>query len=97
MFRAIHELYELFLKDTFKTYIVDGGKEFACYSELEADLKVPVYFADASSSWQRGSNENANALLREFFPKKTDLARVSDEEVNEARYLINHPPPKCLG
>ncbi|MTM66843.1 IS30 family transposase, partial [Turicibacter sanguinis] len=84
MYRAISELYEHFPKDTFKTYTVDRGKEFACYSKVEADLKVPVYFADAYSSWQRGSNENANGLLREFFPKKTDLARVSDEEIDEA-------------
>ena len=66
MYRAISELYEHFPKDTFKTYTVDRGKEFACYSKVEADLKVPVYFADAYSSWQRGSNENANGLLREF-------------------------------
>ena len=97
MYRAISELYKLFPKDTFKTYMVDRGKEFACYSKVEADLKVPVYFADAYSSWQRGSNENANGLLREFFPKKTDLARVSDEEINEALCLINHRPRKCLG
>ncbi len=97
MYRAISELYELFPKDTFKTYTVDRGKEFACYSKIEADLKVPVYFADAYSSWQRGSNKNANGLLREFFPKKTDLARVTEEEVNEALYLINQRPRKCLG
>ncbi|MTN26682.1 IS30 family transposase [Turicibacter sanguinis] len=97
MYRAISELYEHFPKDTFKTYTVDRGKEFACYSKVEADLKVPVYFADAYSSWQRGSNENANGLLRKFFPKKTDLARVSDEEIDEALCLINHRPRKCLG
>ena len=97
IYRVIHKLYEHFPKDTFKNYTVDRGKEFACYSKLEADLKVPVYFADAYSSWQRGSNENANGLLREFFPKKTDLARVSDEEINEALCLINHRTRKCLG
>ena len=97
IYRAIQELYEHFPKDTFKTYIVDRGKEFACYSKVEADLKVPVYFADAYSSWQRGSNENANGLLREFFPKKTDLAQVTEKEVNEALFLINHRPRKCLG
>ena len=63
IYRVIHKLYEHFPKDTFKNYTVDRGKEFAWYSKLEADLKVPVYFADAYSSWQRGSNENANGLL----------------------------------
>ena len=97
MYRAISELYELFPKDTFKTYTVDRGKEFACYSKVEADLKVPVYFADAYSSWCIGSNENANGLLRENFLKKTDLAQVTEEEVNEALCLMNHRPRKCLG
>ena len=82
MYRAIHELYKHFPKDTFKNYTVDRGKEFACYSKVEGDLKFPVYVADADSSWWRGSNENDNGLLREFFPKKTDLARISDEEIN---------------
>ena len=63
MYRAISELYEHFPKNTFKTYKVDRGKEFACYSKVEADLKVSVYFADSYSPWQRGSNENANGLL----------------------------------
>ena len=97
MYRAISQLYELFPKDTFKTYTVDRGKEFACYSKVEANLKVPVYFADAYSSWCIGSNENANGLLREFFPKKTDLARVSDEDIHETPSLMNHRPRKCLG
>ena len=97
MYRAISELYEHFPKETFKTYTVDRGKEFACYSKVEADLKVPVYFADAYSSWQRGSNENANGLLRENFLKKTDLSRITEQEVNEALCLINHRPRKCLG
>ena len=97
MYRAISEIYERYPVNTFKTYTVDRGKEFACYSQVEGELKVPVYFADAYSSWQRGSNENANGLLREFFPKKTDLARVTEEEVNEALCLINHRPRKYLG
>ncbi len=71
MYRAISELYEHFPKGTFKTCTVDRGKEFACYAQIEVELKVPVYFADAYSSWQRGSNQNTNGLLREFFPKKT--------------------------
>ncbi len=97
MYPAISELYERFNKDIFKAYTVDRDKEFACYSKVEADLKVPVYFADAYSSWQRGSNKNANDLLREFFVKKTDLARISEEEINESLFFINHRSRKCLG
>ncbi|MET3208330.1 UNVERIFIED_CONTAM: IS30 family transposase [Paenibacillus sp. PvR008] len=54
-------------------------------------------FADPYSSWQRGSNENANGLLREFFPKGTDFAQVTDESLHHALDLINHRPRKCLG
>uniref|UniRef100_UPI003A598B18 transposase n=1 Tax=Streptococcus anginosus TaxID=1328 RepID=UPI003A598B18 len=57
---------------------------------------ISFFFADAYSSWQRGSNENANGLLREYFPNKTDLATISDEDLNKALYDINHRPRKCL-
>ena len=92
MYRAIGQLSERYPKHTFRTYTVDRGKEFACYSQIEVELKIPIYFADAYSSWQRGSNENANRLLREFFPKKIDLAKVTEEEVNgySALLIIDH-------
>ncbi|WP_042228397.1 IS30 family transposase, partial [Paenibacillus popilliae] len=61
----------------FQTATADRGKEFACYASLEATHGVQVYFADPYSSWQRGSNENANGLLREFFPKGTDFAQIT--------------------
>ncbi len=80
----------------FKTATTDRGKEFACYTELEHFHNVNVFFADPYSSWQRGSNENANGLLREFFPKGHDFAMVTDEELAEAVRLINHRPRKCL-
>jgi IS30 family transposase len=71
-----------FPKGTFQTATVDRGKEFACYEALEKHFGVEVYFADPYSSWQRGTNENANGLLREFFPKGTDLAKVSGKNWN---------------
>lgn len=82
---------------SFKTATTDRGKEFACYTALENLHGIQVYFADPYSSWQRGSNENANGLLREFFPKGHDLAAVEDEELAAAVCLINHRPRKCLG
>ncbi len=81
----------------FQTATADRGKEFACYTNLEATHSIQVYFADPYSSWQRGSNENANGLLREFFPKGTDFAQVTDEALHHALDLINHRPRKCLG
>jgi len=82
-------------KEALKTFTSDRGKEFACYPLVE-NLGIPFFFADAYSSWQRGRNENSNGLLREYFPKKTDLAAISDEALNKALYDINHRPRKCL-
>lgn len=56
-----------------------------------------LYFADTYSSWQRGSNENSNGLLREFYPKKKNLALVCQEELTHNLFLINSRPRKCLG
>ena len=95
MFSAIEQLCKLFPKETLKTFTSDRGKEFACYPLVEK-LGISFFFADAYSSWQRGGNENANGLLREYFPKKTDLAAISDEALNKALYDINHRPQKCL-
>lgn len=81
----------------FLTATADRGKEFACYANLEHFHSVQVYFADPYSSWQRGSNENSNGLLREFFPKGHDFAAVTEEELAHAIKLINHRPRKCLG
>lgn len=75
---------------------VDRGKEFACYEHLLDEHGLTVYFADPYSSWQRGSNENANGLLREFFPKKYDLNTIDQAELECALDLINHRPRKCL-
>lgn len=55
-----------------------------------------MYFADAYVAWQRGTNENSNGLLREFFPKKTDLAKVTLDKLREALMLINNRP-RCVG
>jgi len=97
MKKAIQSLYKNFPSGAFQTVTVDRGKEFACYSSIEKQLKLPVYFADPYSSWQRGSNENANGLLREFFPKKTDLAKVTSGSLTHALRLIANRPRKCLG
>ena len=56
-----------------------------------------VYFADAHTPWQRGSNENVNGPLRFFFPKGTNFTNVTEEQLNAVLELINHRPRKCLG
>jgi IS30 family transposase len=80
----------------FQTATTDRGKEFGCFKAIENIHNIEVYFADPYSSWQRGSNENANGLLREFFPKGHDFAVVSDDELAHAIHLINQRPRKCL-
>ena len=83
--------------NAFKTATTDRGKEFACFQSIQDKLGITLYFADPYSSWQRGSNENSNGLLREFYPKKTDLARVNEHELIKNLFLINSRPRKCLG
>ncbi|QDL53948.1 hypothetical protein EXZ61_07080 [Rhodoferax aquaticus] len=60
-------------------------------------LKAKVYFAKPYCSWQRGRNANTNGLLRQFFPKRRSLLNVTQAQVEEAVYLLNHRPRKCLG
>ena len=96
MREAIHQLIHTFSESAVKTITVDRGKEFSCYKDIESQFNVDIYFADPYSAWQRGTNENSNGLLREFFPKRTDLAKVTQEELNYALNAINHRPRKCL-
>jgi IS30 family transposase len=71
---------------------VDRGMEFATHVSITRAFGIPRYFA----AWQRGSNENANGLLREFFPKKTNVATISDAQLAATMHAINHRPRKCL-
>jgi IS30 family transposase len=56
-----------------------------------------VYYAHPYHSWERGTNENTNGLIREYFPKKTDFTLVSDEEIAKVEYILNTRPRKRLG
>ena len=76
---------------------LDNGAEFAEFRELEEQLEAPVYFAEPHKPWQRGCNENANGLLRFFFPKGCNFLEVSQAEFNRVLDLINHRPRKRLG
>lgn len=76
---------------------MDRGKEFAKHEELSNALGVDIYFALPHHPWQRGSNENTNGLLREYFPKGQSLDKVSDEEVQEVFDKLNHRPRKRHG
>ena len=80
-----------------KTFTVDRCKEFAGYVDIENKLNIDVYFADAYASWQRGTNENTNGLLREFYPKKFDFSSINQKELDNIVTIINNRPRKCLG
>lgn len=79
-----------------KTLTRDRGSENLGYEELEKKLGIRCFFAHAYHSWERGSNENANGLIRRFFPKKTDFQNVTDEEIQRVEYLLNSRPRKRL-
>lgn len=80
-----------------KTFTVDHGKEFTKHRDLARLLNMPVYFCNPCSPWQRGTNENTNGLLRQFFPKRTSFASITDEVLEYVVTLINQRPRKRLG
>ncbi len=79
-----------------RTMTVDNGKEFAAFVEMERALGLKVYFANPHSPWERGANENTNGLIRDFFPKGSDLRRVRPDQVAKAQRMLNNRPRKCL-
>ena len=75
----------------------DRGKELSQHAAFKIETGVPVYFADPQSPWQRGTNENTNGLLRQYFPKGTDLSRWAAEEIEAVAHALNTRPRKTLG
>ena len=75
----------------------DRGLEMAQHKSFTVDTEVKVYFCDPQSPWQRGSNENTNGLLRQYFPKRTDLSVHSQEELDQVALKLNQRPRKTLG
>jgi transposase, IS30 family len=75
-----------------KTLTADNGKEFAHHRRTDQALGMQTYFAEPYSSWQRGSNENHNGLLRQYIPKKRRLETVTNEELAMIQNRLNHRP-----
>jgi IS30 family transposase len=80
-----------------QTLTLDNGKEFVLFQEIEINTGLTVYFADPYSAWQRGTNENTNGLLRQYFPKGINFKTVTEKDLAVAVKKLNHRPRKCLG
>ena len=80
-----------------KSTTLDNGRETHLHFKLRDDLNMETFHADPYSSWQRGSNEYHNGLLRRYFPKGTDFKTISQQEIDECVEEINNRPRKCLG
>jgi IS30 family transposase len=79
-----------------RTQTFDNGREFARHKSIASRLGVAVYFAHPYSSWERGTNENTNGLLRQYLPKKTDFSTLTDWQLASYVWQLNNRPRKCL-
>ena len=96
MENAIVSMLSSFPSQLVKTITCDRGAEFANWRKIEERLHCDVYFADPYCAWQKGTNENLNGLLREFYPKGKNLSRVAPATLKRNLALINARPRKVL-
>lgn len=80
-----------------KTLTLDNGKEFSQHEALAERLGLDVFFAQPYCAWQRGTNENTNGLIRQFFPKGTDFTRIRDDEIARVETSLNERPRRRHG
>lgn len=78
------------------TITPDGGGEFAKHQEITDHLKATIYFPPPRQSWQKGSNENTNGLLREYFPKASNINHWDNQYIQTKAAKLNLRPRKCL-
>jgi IS30 family transposase len=97
MKNALVRTFEALPADLRRSLTWDRGKEMSAHALLTQEIGLPVYFADAKSPWQRGSNEHLNGLLRQYFPKGTDISRWSTPEIQAVADIINNRPRGVLG
>ena len=93
----IKEKFKALPQKMCKTITFDQGIEFADYRHLEQETKCKVYYCETHSPWQKGSNENMNGRLRWYLPRETDIAKITQEELDQLAAKMNRCPRKCLG
>ena len=95
--RVIKNRLKQLPKNALHTITFDNGSENQRWDDIEKEINVDCYFAHPYSSWERGSNENTNGLIRWYFPKGTDFQKVSDKALQEVEWALNNRPRKRLG
>lgn len=96
MLKVSLEAFKGLPKSKLRSFTSDNGKEFAFHQTVSKELNTKFYFADPYSSWQRGTNENTNGLVREFLPKKMPLDKVTQKQLDKIALLLNLRPRLCL-
>jgi len=96
VYRALLKTFKQMPAEYRKSLTWDRGMELAKHAELTKEIGIPVYFCDPQSPWQRGTNENTNSLVRQYFPRKTDLSIHSQELLNNVATQLNERPRKVL-
>jgi IS30 family transposase len=79
------------------TITADNGREFAGHQAIAQQLQADFYFAHPYASWERGTNENTNGLIRQYFPKDRDFITITPQEIITAMHRLNNRPRKRLG
>ena len=97
MTNALKEIVKTLPTQLWRSLTWDRGKELSDHVRFTIESGVKVFFAAPRSPWQRGTNENTNGLLRQYFPKGTDLSRWSAQEIQAVAHALNTRPRKTLG
>lgn len=93
---ALIENARLLPHELYKTLTWGRGKEMAAHARFTLATDIQVYFCDPQNPWQRGTNENTNGLLRQYFPKGIDISIYSQEQLNDVARMLNQRPRKTL-
>jgi IS30 family transposase len=95
--REICALFEPLPQESRLSLTLDNGKEFAWHEDIERDTVMDVFFANPYHSWERGTNENTNGLIRRLYPKKSSFSGIGRSELKRIDIFLNDRPRKCLG